>query len=304
MASMYSIETRQLSHQFSEGETVLTDINLQVPKGSIYGFLGPNGAGKTTTLKLILGLLRKQKGTIHVFDQPLEKNRTTILKNIGSLIESPSLYAHLTAKENLLVLQKVYQCPVARINEVLEIVGLAQTDRKKAGRFSLGMKQRLSIAMALLHSPELLILDEPTNGLDPNGMIEVRELLKKLNAEQKVTILVSSHLLAEIEKLVTHLGVISKGRLMFQGTIEALHHEQASSARIVFETNHTEKTIAILHTFQLTPQLVNGQIIIPAANRETIAQINAQLVQQQIDVYQIVPMRNDLESIFIDLTKN
>ena len=152
----------------------MDDINLRVEFGSIYGFLGPNGAGKTTTLRLVLGLLKKQRGSIRVFGQKFDDDRVQILSRIGSLIESPSIYGHLTAAENLKLLQKIYQCPKARIAEVLELVGLANTGKKKAGQFSLGMKQRLSIAIALLHSPTLLILDEPTNGLDPNGIIEIR----------------------------------------------------------------------------------------------------------------------------------
>ena len=178
---MYCIETKNLTHKFTEHDAVLRAINMQVPQGSIYGFLGPNGAGKTTTLKLVLGLLKKQEGEIFIFNKPFANNRIELLKNIGSLIESPSLYGHLTATENLKVWQKLFQCPKTRIQEVLEIVGLTNTGNKKASNFSLGMKQRLSIAVALLHNPSLLLLDEPTNGLDPNGIIEMRELLKQLN---------------------------------------------------------------------------------------------------------------------------
>lgn len=170
-----------------------------VPKGSIYGFLGPNGAGKTTTLRLILGLLKRQTGSINVFNVPFDENRIEILNQTGSLIESPSLYSHLTAYENLNVLRKIYQCPESRINDVLELVGLSNTGKKKSGLFSLGMKQRLGIAIALLNNPALLILDEPTNGLDPNGILEIRELLKRINAESGITIVISSHLLSEIE---------------------------------------------------------------------------------------------------------
>jgi ABC-2 type transport system ATP-binding protein len=300
---MHCIETHELSHRFSTQETVLDKINLAVPQGSIYGFLGPNGAGKTTTLRLILGLLKKQEGRINLFGKTFEQDRTAILRKTGSLIEAPSLYAHLTAAENLQVLQKIYQCPKTRINEVLEVVGLSQTGKKKTGRFSLGMKQRLSIAMALLHRPELLILDEPTNGLDPNGIIEIRELLKKLNAEEKVTIVISSHLLAEIEKLVTHLGIIHQGKLMFQGTMQALHQEQANTSTIVFDTSDPEKTIEVIHTFGLVPTVTHERIVIPITARETIAAINAKLVNTGIHVYQIAAQRNDLESIFIDLTK-
>ena len=218
----YCLETTNLSHQWNARTPVLKDINLRVPNDSIYGFLGPNGAGKTTTLKLILGLLQKQQGGITVFGQNREGHRIEILQRIGSLIESPSLYAQLTAGENLLILQRVYRCPKSRIDQVLTLTGLTDTGSKKAGKFSFGMKQRLAIAIALLNDPALLILDEPTNGLDPEGIIEMRELLKTLH-KRGVTILLSSHLLGEMEKLITHAGIIHKGQLLYQGTLKDLH---------------------------------------------------------------------------------
>ncbi|NOS56051.1 MAG: ABC transporter ATP-binding protein [Cyclobacteriaceae bacterium] len=300
----YCVETHHLIHRFSENEVVLKDINLQVQTGSIYGFLGPNGAGKTTTLRLALGLLKKQQGSISFFGLPFQENRLTILKKIGSLIESPSLYGHLTAKENLTLLQKVYQCPKERIQHVLDLVGLSATGNKKANQFSLGMKQRLSIAIALLHNPSLLILDEPTNGLDPNGIIEVRELLKKLNQEDGITILISSHLLAEIEKLVTHVGIINKGQLLFQGTLDELKNKQQLSVSTVFETSDQEKTIKIMTDHSLSPVFENGKIILPSLGRETIAALNRQLVANDVLVYEISIVKNDLESIFIDLTNH
>ncbi len=298
---MYCIETNNLSYRFSQEQLVLNNINLLVPTGSIYGFLGANGAGKTTTLRLILGLLRKQKGDISIFGKSFENERCGILKEIGSLIESPSIYGHLTATENLQVLQKVYQCPIIRISEVLEIVGLAETGRKKAGQFSLGMKQRLSIAIALLHNPSLLILDEPTNGLDPNGIIEIRELLKKLNEKNKMTILISSHLLSEIEKLVTHLGIIHKGSLLFQGTLDELHLKQKLSAVIHIDTNNNIQTAEIMVALGLSPKLSNGLITMPIADKQILAGLNKQLVKEGIDVYQISTVKNDLESIFMDI---
>ena len=299
---MNIIETNNLTHRFSEKEIVLNDIAIQVPEGSIYGFLGPNGAGKTTTLKLILGLLKKQQGTISVFGKPFNENRIEILKNIGSLIEAPSLYAHLTASENLLIWQKVFQCPKERINEVLQIVGLENTGKKKAGKFSLGMKQRLSIAVALLHKPSLLILDEPTNGLDPSGIIEMRQLLIKINQEEKVTIVISSHLLMEIEKLVTHIGIINKGSILFQGTLEELHLKQSSY--VVFETNNLERTTELMNKHNLSPITLNGQVSLATTDKAIISKINAELVNHNIEVYEISIAKNDLESIFIDLTKN
>ena len=300
---MYSITTNNLTYRFNGKETVLSDINLQVPTGSIYGFLGPNGAGKTTTLRLLLGLLKKQDGEINIFNLPFEKNRIDILRKTGSLIESPSLYAHLSAKENLAILQKVYQCKPSRIEEVLKIVGLENTGKKSTGKFSLGMKQRLSIAIALMHEPELLILDEPTNGLDPNGIIEMRELLKQLNKDLGITILVSSHLLAEIEKMVTHVGIINKGKLIFQGTMGELHEAQHQQSFMCFETGNVEKSKEVLKTNGIQFQQEGSQLHMPVLERELIASINKQLVEQDIKVYQISIVKNDLESIFIDLVK-
>jgi lantibiotic transport system ATP-binding protein len=298
---MYCVETAQLTHSFSSGGPVLKQINLQVPTGSIYGFLGPNGAGKTTTLRLLLGLIKKQNGDIRIFNKPVQQNRIAILKNIGSLIESPSLYGHLTATENLALLQKIYQCPKARINEVLHIVGLADTGNKKASRFSLGMKQRLSIAIALLHQPSLLILDEPTNGLDPNGIIEIRELLKTLNQQQGISIIISSHLLSEIEKLVTHVGIISKGSMMFQGTLKDLVSKQNQSSRLILHTGNIQKACEVAASLQLNGRVEEDKLILPIPSTETIANLNRQLVNAGIDVYEMSVVKKDLETIFMEL---
>lgn len=300
---MYSIQTQNLNFRFSPQEIALKNIQLEVPEGSIYGFLGPNGAGKTTTLRLLLGLIKKQEGKVQFFGKDFQSHRIEILQQVGTLIEAPSLYAHLTATENLLILQKIYQCPKNRIQEVLEIVGLSQTGKKKAGKFSLGMKQRLSIAMALLHEPKILILDEPTNGLDPNGIIEIRELLKKLNSDKNITILISSHLLSEIEKLVSHVGIIHKGEMLFQGTLEELHKMQSEKSLVGFETNDHPKTIQLLQADGYPAKELHGMIQIPLTEKKNIASLNKTLVQNGIEVYHIGIIKNDLESIFIDLVK-
>ena len=301
---MYCIETTHLSHQFAPGKNILDDINLQVPTGSIYGFLGPNGAGKTTTLRLILGLLKKQKGEIRIFGQSLDQNRVAILRKLGSLIETPSLYGHLTAAENLLLLQKIYQCPKSRIPEVLELVGLPDTANKKVSQFSLGMKQRLSIAVALLNQPELLILDEPTNGLDPNGIIEMRELLKRLNQEQGITILISSHLLGEIEKLVSHVGIIHKGQLLFEGTLHNLIQKQQESSCLKLSTNDNARALHILQSSYPEAQQQNGKLTLPPLANAQIAAVNHQLLQNGMEVYHLAIEQNDLESIFMELVNN
>lgn len=294
------LETHNLTHHFGK-DRVLDDVQLKVPAGSLYGFLGPNGAGKTTTLKLALGLLRKQQGTIQVFGKPLEKNRFDILKRIGSLIESPSLYSHLTARENLQVWQCIYQCPAKRIGEVLQLVGLSDTGSKKAGQFSLGMKQRLSIAIALLHSPELLILDEPTNGLDPNGIIEVRELLRKLAQQDGLTVLISSHLLAEIEKLVSHVGIIHKGKLLFQGEFAELKQRQQQSSVTLLGVSDPAAAAAVLRTQGYEAGRDNGQLILPQLPPAQIEEIVRTLVAHQVGVHEVTTRKNDLESIFINL---
>jgi ABC-type multidrug transport system ATPase subunit len=298
---MNCIETTNLRYRFTESEYVLKDINLHVPTGSIYGFIGPNGSGKTTTLKLILGLLQKQEGGITIFNKNIVSNRVEILKKTGSLIEAPSIYAHLTARENLNVLRLIYQCPQSRVEDVLKIVGLSDTNNKKAGQFSLGMKQRLSIAIALLHSPALLILDEPTNGLDPNGILEIRELLKKLNKEFQLTILISSHALTEVEKLVTHVGIINEGSLLFQGTLKDLHQQQTMTSLVCFDTNNPLKTLEIILSNNLSAGSENGLVAMPFTDKETIAKITRQLVENHIHIYQIVTNKNDLESLALRL---
>ncbi|MBS1490906.1 MAG: ABC transporter ATP-binding protein [Bacteroidetes bacterium] len=296
----FCLETKNLTHRFSKQEIILDSVNLKIGEGSIYGFLGPNGAGKTTTLRLVLGLLKKQQGDIYFFGIPFIQNRLSILKRVGSLIESPSLYAHLTAQENLLLLQKIYKCPRQRIREVLNQVGLAHTGNKKISQFSLGMKQRLSIAIALLHTPSLLILDEPTNGLDPNGIIEIRELLTTLNHQQGITIIISSHLLSEIEKLVTHVGIINKGRMMFQGTLQELKDKQQQASVWMLETSNPDKVLQIISSNNWSAQLVSGKMVISHISKDKIALINRQLVAHGIEVYEISMVKNDLETIFMD----
>jgi lantibiotic transport system ATP-binding protein len=300
---MSCISVSGLTHQYNRGEKVLDAVSLQVPEGSIYGFLGPNGAGKTTTLRLILGLLRQQSGEINIFGNSLQNHRLDLLRQIGSLIESPSLYSQLSARENLLVWQKIFRCSSKRIDEVLELVGLAHTGRKKAGQFSLGMKQRLGLAAALLHQPRLLILDEPTNGLDPGGIVEMRELLKSLNREQGISILVSSHLLSEVEKLVTDVGIIHQGRILFEGALPSLLQRQQEGSSILIQTNRPEKGLDLLKSKIPAARLEGGSLAIPLLEPAQVAECNRLLVQNEVDVYGIARKESDLESIFMNLTK-
>jgi len=208
------LETRGLKKYYGK-QLAVNNVSLQIPRGSIYGLLGPNGAGKSTTLKMLTGLINSSEGEIIVFDEPWQRKH---LGRIGSLIESPALYGNLTAVENLLVHTKLMGLSKESIYEVLETVGLKNTGKKLASQFSMGMKQRLGIAIALLGDPELLILDEPTNGLDPIGIQELRELIRSF-PERGITVILSSHILTEISQVVDHVGIISDGELRYQDEI-------------------------------------------------------------------------------------
>lgn len=280
----------------------MQDISLQVEPGSIYGFLGPNGSGKTTTLRLLLGLLKVQRGRIEIFGQDLASNRMDILKKIGSLIETPSLYGHLSARENLEIYRQVYGVAKARLLEVLRIARIDDTGSKPARSFSLGMKQRLSLALALLPQPELLILDEPTNGLDPSGIIELRELIKALNREEGMTMLVSSHILSEVEKMVSHVGIIFKGQMLFQGALPELTQFQQKQARLLVNTSDNEAAMRILEEF--CPERHTEAVSVSFNDIAQVAGINRILMQHDLDVYLLQPQENNLEQLFIELTSN
>jgi len=292
------IQIDHLSHCFNK-QNVLNDISLHVVEGSIYGFLGPNGAGKTTTLRLLLGLLKKQMGNIRLFEKDISLNRLDILRKTGTLIEQPSLYMHLNAKENLEVFGLAYDIDKKRIKEVLSIVRLENAGNKKVKAFSLGMKQRLAVALSLLPDPELLILDEPTNGLDPNGIIETRALIKDLNVQHGKTIVLSSHLLSEIEKMVTNVAIIHKGKILFQGTLSALHEKKQCSSILEIEVNDIPKAKALLQPKHTA--INNEKLQIPFESKKQVAEINQLLVSNNIQVHQLSITQSDLEDLFIQI---
>lgn len=300
---MALIETQNLNYSFKKGVPIIENLNLKVDKGSIYGFLGPNGAGKTTTIRLILSLLSSGKDAIKIFGKPLNGNELNVFAKTGALIETPSMYGHLSGYDNLEITRKLRGVSKERINIVLELVHLKDAANKKAKNYSLGMKQRLGLAMALLSEPELLILDEPVNGLDPNGIIETRELLKELNQNYGTTIFLSSHLLSEIEKMATHVGIIHKGKMMFQGSTEELLSLKERNAILKIETNNNEKAFNILkNNFSVQ---VNGNFLtIPFNQKQETADINRLLISNDIDVYRLSSEAADLENVFLEITEN
>jgi ABC-type multidrug transport system ATPase subunit len=296
------IETTDLTFKFGS-QTVVDSLSLQVPQGSIYGFLGPNGAGKTTTIKLLLNLLQNSQGNIKIFGLDFKNNRTQILSQIGSLIEQPAIYSHLTGRENLINRAILLQVEHKRVDEMLQLVQLTAAADKKAGNYSLGMKQRLGIALALLPDPKLLILDEPTNGLDPNGIIEIRELLKRLTKEQGKTVFISSHLLAEIERMATHVAIINKGKLLFQGELK--HLETLSQPLVRIETNNTVEAADLLTKSGHTVAEINDDnLAVVYKSKEDTGAVNSLLNQAGLSVYSIHKVQKDLENLFLNITQN
>lgn len=295
----YIVETNALSKTYGK-RTVVDHISLRVPEGCVYGFIGPNGAGKSTTMKLLLGLVKPTDGQIEILGNSMnERNRLTLLRQTGSLIESPSCYGHLTAQENLEIVADLKGVPKKDIDRVLEIVGLANDRKRRVKQFSLGMKQRLGIAQALLGDPHLLILDEPTNGLDPAGIQEMRTLIRSMPERCGATVLLSSHLLGELEQIVDRVGVINKGRLLFQGELRELqrHSQGAVSLRVL----HPEKALPVLLTHGAAAQ--DGPCFtLPALSDGQLAQLTEQLAASHAGIVALTRHTKSLEEIFFHIT--
>lgn len=232
----YIITTEQLTKKYKSFVAV-NDVTLHIRKGSIYGFLGPNGAGKSTTMKMLLGLTAPTNGSFTIDGKHFPTDRIAILKEVGSFIESPSFYANLTGKENLDIIRRILGLPQSTVDDALELVGLSEFGNRLAKKYSLGMKQRLGLAEALLGRPPILILDEPTNGLDPSGIHEIRNLIKSLPDLYDCTVLISSHMLSEIELIADDIGILNHGRLLFEGSLDDLRQHALQSG---FATDNLE----------------------------------------------------------------
>ena len=279
---MNIIETHDLCKQYGNALRV-AHLDLNVPEGSIYGFLGPNGAGKSTTLKMILGLVQPTAGSIRVLGKQMNRtNRLAVLRQVGSLIESPSYYGHLTGEENLRIVQTLRGVPEKSIREVLQIVRLDDQRGKKVAHYSLGMKQRLGLAAALLGYPRLLILDEPTNGLDPAGIQEMRELIRSLPGRFGMTVVVSSHLLSEIDQMADHVAIIREGELVFQDSLEVLHGH--SRHHLALRTSNNAVARSLLAGQSVTCREEEGYLILPILPDETAAQLTRFLAENRLGV--------------------
>lgn len=294
------IETQSLSKIYGSRPAV-DRVSLHVPQGCVYGFIGPNGAGKSTTMKMLLGLIHPSAGQVFLLGQELTaQNRLSLLRQTGSLIESPSGYLHLTAQENLTIVADLKGVSRKDISRVLEIVHLTKDRNRKVGQFSLGMKQRLGIAMALLGNPKLLILDEPTNGLDPAGIQEMRALLAYMPAATGTTVFLSSHLLGEMEQMVEQVGIIQQGKLLFEGSLQDLqqHSRGAVSLRLLYP----QKAIPLLHTNGIPVQQKENVLTLPPLQEESLAALVRAVADSGAGVVELNRHTKSLEEIFLSLT--
>ena len=292
------VATDNLSKEY-DGVYRVLELDIRIKEGDIYGFLGPNGAGKSTTMKMLLGLVKPTSGTIEIMGKPFnEKNRRDILSSVGSLIESPSYYGHLTGRENMEIIRRLLDLPKKNIEEAVHIVRMENQMEKKVKNYSLGMKQRLGIAMALARFPKLLILDEPTNGLDPAGIEEMRELIKMLPKQYGMTVMISSHILSEIDQMATVVGIINQGCLIFQEKMSVLDMQR--EPQIILRTSDNN------HAFQLlkkaNPQRTTDGLQIGALTDEQTGAVVQCLCSNGISVYRVEEHRESLEDIFLNLT--
>lgn len=285
----------KISFGYNKQSLLLNQLTLNIPQHSIYGFIGHNGAGKTTTMRLILGLLQPQAGEISIFGKKGKEHRASMLARTGSLIETPPLYGMMTAYENLKLACKYLALPYTRIGEVAEMVRLEEQLPKKVRQYSTGMKQRLGLALALLRDPDLLILDEPTNGLDPRGIKDFRLLMEQLRKMGK-TIFLSSHLLSEVEKMATHVGILQEGKLQFSGTIDELNQARKAQWKVQLKVSAAKQ----VNELMASQVLDDETLVLSVNNREELARHLKKIITAGISVYEVVPQKSDLEEIFLD----
>lgn len=297
------IRTENLTFSYNKQPSIC-DLSLSIPEGSCFGLLGRNGAGKSTMMKLILGLLKAREGKVFLFDQELHRGDTQVFQEIGALVEDPPLYPHLSAQDNLRISVLYRHLAPKRIDEVLEAVGLTKNKRQKVGTFSTGMKQRLGIALALLPDPKLLILDEPVNGLDPEGIVAIRKLIQHLHQQQGKTILLSSHLLNEVELSCDHIGILHQGKLLYQGSLQALHAEQHMPQSVWIDTDQIEKATEILLQSSFKAKAEDEKLIVALERKEQINELIDILRLESIAIYQIRQPEISLEDLYLHFTQS
>jgi ABC-type multidrug transport system ATPase subunit len=297
-AQALAIEMAGLTKQFGRHRAV-DSLNLAVHSGSVFGFLGPNGAGKTTTIRMLLGLIRPTQGGGRILGHDIERERAAILPHVGAIVESPAFYPILSGRDNLRVFARTAGNEDAHtIAKVLEQVGLSSRAKDKVKTYSLGMKQRLAIAAVLLNNPQIIFLDEPTNGLDPAGTVEIRELIEQLG-ESGHTIFLSSHLLHEVEQVCTEVAIITHGKLVAQGRVAELLKRDAS---LLIEAEPLATVQEVVARLDVTPQISGPRSVTAALPPERAPELMRALVRADAEVYQVTPQRTSLEHLFLELT--
>ncbi|MCX7875264.1 MAG: ABC transporter ATP-binding protein [Melioribacteraceae bacterium] len=297
------IEVRGLFKKY-KSIVAVDNLDLNVYRGDVFGFLGPNGAGKSTTIRMLLSLIKPNAGSIKIFGLPLEKNRIEIFKKVGAIVEKPDFYLYLTAYKNLEILGKLsgVETSSKKIMEMLELVGLEKRADSKVKTYSHGMKQRLGLAQALLHDPELIILDEPTTGLDPQGMKEIRELIVYLSKEKKKTIFISSHILREVELIATRMIIINKGKTQVEGTVDELLNSEIMS--VTFEVDDKDKAVELINNSTWINNFKNSikNELQFELKKNEISELNKFFISNSINVNAIIPVRS-LEDYFLKITE-
>ena len=299
-----AIASSALTKRFRGGQLAVDHVDLAVPRGAVYGFLGPNGSGKTTTIRMLLGLAYATGGTAELLGVPMPQGATTVLSRVGSLVEGPAFYPYLSGWDNLARYDAADRTATAataraRIGEAMERVGLTAAARKRYRNYSLGMKQRLAIAAALLAPRDLIILDEPTNGLDPQGTREVRSLVRQIAADG-ITVFVSSHLLAEVEQVSTHVGVMRLGKLVFQGELAELR--RTAAPRVVVRTGDVKAAAEVLAKLGLAAPVEGDDLVTAEIGSTAPEKITAELVHAGIGVRGLTVEAPSLEDLFVGLT--
>lgn len=293
------LETHNLTKEYS-GRKAVDNLNITVYEGDVYGFLGPNGAGKSTTMKAILGLVKPTSGNIIINGYDVTKDREKAISKIGAMVETPSFYGELSGYKNLVLMANLYGIPLKRADEVLEMVDMTYAKDKNVSRYSLGMKQRLGIARAFLNSPDTVILDEPTNGLDPQGIKEIRELIQKLSKKYNVSFLISSHILSEIQAICNRIGIIQKGKLKVEGYVSDLLN--ADEETIEIHTKEKEKTARIIKNMDIGCKIQNFEDGIKiTVKKGNFQNINKLLVNNNISMENISCKSSSLEEYFLNV---
>jgi ABC-type multidrug transport system ATPase subunit len=301
MTESFAIETRGLTRRFGSC-TAVDGLDLRVPRGTIYGFLGPNGAGKTTTIRLLLGLLRPNSGSILLNGELLSQKRRELMRGVGALVETPSLYPHLTGQENLEVTRRILNLPRSRVTDTLAITGLTADAHRVVRDYSLGMRQRLGLALAWLAQPQLVMLDEPANGLDPAGIRELRVHLRQLAHGRNVTVFLSSHVLNEVEQVADWIGIINHGRLLFQGPLQELQRYQAPLKLV---TDRSSDAAAVLKAKGWRVLEESGDVVaVQISSDADVAVMNRSLLDHGIQVYRLERSQETLEDLFLRLVSN